>query len=425
MWRVSIVLLAVGCLRDPKFKGVGGDGGTDADAAPDAGPPSCAGGDVVATRAGNNDNGASVCGPTYVMNFSDTGARMPYQLNVNGSQLMGGARECNDERATGVALFPPVLVNGETQNPDNTDGGIALRLTGPVIAKVEVDWSATYTCGQQGTLQNKSSFTFFPDGRITRWDQVRNATMVTNNGACTRCTVGGNPGPNSGNFFLTSYMTLQAPSNSVLASGDISMLTMHGQQLTGRRSDCLETLQRRVAFGWRDTNTRIRVVNETPTRALAFVYDIPHGGDDTIMPADLADDVTTQILVSPSAQCGDLRTRAELFAENHGLTINGVDMGMSPDGIYGGERHDGAIGIDAGTTGTVTIQPTTLTVPGNFAVWLDYDQQPNQTIVVTHNGIPSAPSGDWYRIQRVNNSQVIIWFRDDLAATSIITVTSS
>ena len=418
---VLLACAALGCLREPTFKGIRDDAAIDAPSdaavdAPDASTMACMDtpDTMTAVPSGMMNRGATVCGPGYRMEFSDIGAKFPHLLVVGGMFLAGRGESCNDERGVGVALFPASLINGEPHT--GVEGTLSLRLSGPAVAKVVIDWSADYSCQTTGTLQDRTSFTFFPDGRITRWDRLRQTEQVAG-GGCTVCSQGGN----SNTFFLTSYTALAAGSDAVLTGASIETLTSYGQSASGLQSACLTTLGRRVAFGWRDTSTRIRVADDSP-RTLAFIQDVIR--DAPSLGPDLSDDVTTHMLVSSTTACADLRARALQHANRPNLTLTFADdmtdqIGPSPDGIYGGERADGTDGYDP-RIGAVRISPTSTTIPGNFAVWLDFGAQANQNVAVTHN---NAPSGDWFQIQRVTTSEVIFWFRDDLAVGERITIT--
>jgi len=394
-------------VKEPTFKGIPHD--ADVDASPANCDP-----DIVVTSSGEMGRGATVCGPGYEVRFSDVGAKMPYQLNVGGTMLVGSGQNCNDERGMGVAIYPAALVNGEDQEPAAVDGTLSIAMTGPVIGRVVVNWSASYTCTGSATLQDATTFTFFPDGHITRFDRLRQDLQVSAEG----CGVCGGGGSNS-ELYLTSYTTLLAPSNAVLTGAAIDTLTMYGQEIAALRSPCLTTLGRQVAFGFRNGATRVRVASATP-RALAFVQDVTIG--QTLGPM-FADEVTTHMLVSSTTACADLAPRALALADRPELQIQGTNTGPALDGIYGGENDSGNTAIQT-TVGDIPIQLVTAArpVPGGFAVWVDFGAQPNEMVMVMHNGLPSMPSGEWYRIQRVSPTQSIFWFRDELVASTIITL---
>jgi hypothetical protein len=412
-------LCLFGCLKEAKFEyrdaAVPGDG---IDAAIDAGNtgitcmPTTT--DVSTNRSGTMDRGVNVCAPGYQMTFSDIGANMPFQLVVGGMQLLANATTCNDERGIGVGMYPVAVVNAETQSPSVVAGTVTTTLNGPVVAKVVVDWSATYTCSGPGTLQDRSTFTFFPDGHITRLDRLRQAqqTMATGCGVCS----GGGGGAS---FFLTTYANLTAPDGSQLTGAAIGGLTNYSQSVSGLRSTCLRTNGRSVAFGWRNNSTRIRVTTTNP-RTLAFVQDVSVGA--TLGP-NFVDDVTTQMLVSQTTACADLDALARRWADRPELLVQGNSRGPSLDGIYGGENDSGETAIMT-TVGNIPIQvaSSTVPVPGGAAVWIEFGVQPNTGVQVLHNNVPSAPSGTWYRIQRVSASQLIFWFRDEIVDGTVITI---
>ena len=414
------VLSTAACLKEPKFNGTEqppGDGDTDAPDGmvdPLACPSSAT--DISVSRTGTSMRGANVCGPGYQMVFSDVSARMPYQLIVNGQQLLGVGENCNDERGMGLGLYPAGLINGEPQSPAVVDGVLTTPMTGPVIGRVAIDWSANYTCTGSATLQDSSTFTFFPDGHITRFDRYTQTSSVGGMG-CGVCSGGGS----SNTMYLTSYLTLVAPANSTLSNANAPVLDTYDESVGNLRSTCLHNPNNQnVAIGWRDTATRIRVVDEQP-RTFAFVQDIANGT--TLGP--LMGEVTTHMIVSGTRQCADLDTDALRFANRPELHVQALDVGPSLDGIYGGENDSGGVAIQT-QVGPIALSLTSAAapIPAGWAVWISFGSQQNGNVQVTHNGVPSAPAGEWFRTQRVSNSQIIFWFRDALVdAQTVITIT--
>jgi hypothetical protein len=351
---------------------------------------------------------AEACGPNYLMRFSNQGAKLPYQLVVGGAQLMQNGRECNDERLAGIAVYPVRLVNGQPQT--GVSGSVAVSLPGPVVAKITVDWAADYACETAATLQDSTSFTFFPDGHIVRWDHLRQATGITN----MNCPICPN-GSSGSNFRLTSFMTLGADGNADLSGTAIGGLTAYSQEATGLTNTCLTSLGQRIAFGWRNSGGRIRVAHDSP-RALAFVQDIVN---DMNIAADFADEVTTHMLVSSTDACSDMRTRASALAERRALMIQTQNRAPGNDGIYGGADDNNNTGYMT-QVGDITLTPTSQPIPSGFAVWIDFGSQPNTAVTFTHSA--GTPSGEWVRQQRVSTSQIIFYFRDELPAGQTITI---
>jgi hypothetical protein len=309
---LAIALCSAACLRDPKFKGVVQDA-PESDA-PDGSMTACADG-VNAIKPGAMGASAEACGPGYLLRFSNQGAKLPFQFVVGGAQLLQNGRTCNDERLAGLAIFPVQLVNGQPSTGVAGDDPV-IEMAGPVVAKISVNWSADYSCASSATLEDSTTYTFFPDGHIVRWDHLRQGTAITNT-SCMACA-GGGSGPG---FRLTSFMTLGADSNADLTGTPISGLVSYGAEATGLSDTCITTLGQRVAFGWRNALGRIRVAESTANpnqRVLAFVQDIV---DDTMIPATFADEVTTHIVVASTGACSDLRTRARAHAARPGLSI--------------------------------------------------------------------------------------------------------
>lgn len=405
------VLCAAGCLRSPEFKGRH-DAAPDAELdAPDGGNDPCS--TSVNAVIGGSDLGATACGPGYQVLFSETGAKMPYQLVVGGSQLLGSGRDCNDERLAGVGVYPMRVINA--LGGAGIGGTVAVTMPGPVVAKVTVDWSADYACTGSATMQDSTTYTFFPDGHIVRWDHLRQSSMVEHMN-CQPCPGGGI----AAGFFVTSFTTLVAPvGNSDLSGTAIDGLVTYGQQANMLSETCLTTLGQKVAFGWRNTGSRIRVVNTDTVRTLAFVHDILGG---TQVGPDFADEVTTHMIVATAANqvtCSDLRTRAAALAARPGLTIQAQNLGPANDGIYGGTDDSGETGYMT-QVGDVTLTPSTSPIPSGFAVWIDFGAQANSNVTFSHTG--GTPSGDWVLQQRVSASEIIFYFRDALPFGQTITI---
>lgn len=403
------VLSTAACLKEPKFNGMDTPRDGDIDA-PDGGgdPLMCPAStsDVSVARSGTDLRGASVCGPGYQMVFSDLSAKMPYQLRVNGQQLMGVGENCNDERGMGLGIYPAGLVNGEPQSPATVDGTLTTPMTGPVVARVVIDWSANYTCTGSATLQDSSTFTFFPDGHISRFDRFSQATSV-GAGGCGVCAGGGS----GSTMYLTSFLTLVAPASSTLTNANAPVLDTYDESVSGLRSTCLHNPNNQnVAIGFRDMATRIRVVDDNP-RTFAFVQDLMNGS--SIGPVN--GEATTHMLVSGTRQCADLDVDALRFANRPELRVQALNVGPSLDGIYGGENDSGGTAIQT-QVGDIPLAlvSETAPIPGGWAVWIEFGSQSNMNVQVTHNGMPSMPTGEWFRMQRVSNSQIIFWFRDPL-----------
>lgn len=406
MVKLSLVgALAAACVNVPPFQprdAAPGDG-ADGDA-PDGGN------ETAVVSVVQDSSGVVVTGPGYTMRFSSAGSLFPYQIEAGGQHLMGGSQSCNDEQAMGIALYPVFRANGADFSGMGTPS-ISIPLTGPSVGQVSIDWSGSFSCSvETGSISGTSIFSFFPDGRLTRFDIVTNGSEV-DAADCMSC-VGGF----AASFFLTSFTTLIVDSGAFLSDGDEPTFDEYGEVVSPGSSACVRERGQSIAFAWVDTQTRLRVVNETPSRAIAFVKDMFSG---TTLPA-LEWRTTTQMGVSAAENCGALEARILPFTDDdHAVAINGTPLGAAlTDGIFGGFPRPDGYPVDF----PVVIEPTVQSMPAGFAVWLSSANIP-QNLTLTHSGSPTGTS--WYRLQRVSQTSLLVWFDVPLGTGETITISGT
>ncbi len=409
MVQVVLCALVSACVKIPAFEhrdGGPGDG--------DAGD-----GGVVTPRVIVDADVTSLFaqGPGYLIRFSNDGSRMPYQFNLGGNLLLGGARDCSDEYGMGIALYPMLLVNGVNRAgmgaPD-----VSTPLTGPYVGQVRIGWSQTVTCGATSSLDGDTTFSFFPDGRIARFDRVGNSVELMAD-TCTACS-----GGLGSMFYLTSYTTLIADSDASSTEGDLTGFTTHGQVIDPGRSTCLSQRGQSIAFSLGPFDeARMRVAAEMPpaqARTIAFVRDM-HTNATLPAQTPYGWEATTQMKVSSTQSCGSLESSLQPFSEDdHQLSINGNALGSAlADGIFGGVPQQNGYPVDF----PVTLSPTggAPTLPAGFAVWLYHSPLPAKLTPV-HSG---NPTGTWYYEQRVGPNSVVFWFDVGLDTGESITITGS
>lgn len=407
MVQLSLCVLASACVRIPEFQprdGGPGDGGGDA--------RGDGGGSNAAVSVVADGVGATVTAPGYVMRFSQDGARFPYQLNLGGTEMiMGGSQQCSDEYGMGIALYPVTRVNG-VNDPDFGPPTLTIPLEGPYVGQVRLQWSSGFACpdSQAGAITGDSTFSFFPDGRIARFDRVHNAGE-RDAPDCDDCGLG-----RASSFFLTSYTTLIADGDATLSDGQ-GVLTSYGAQVAPGASACLRQRGYSVAFSWVDTSTRMRVAQAAPVRTIAFVKDLYQGS--TLPVGDWF--ATTQMAISTET-CGVLEPRiSEFSSDDHQLVINGNSTGSAlTDGIYGGTPQANGYPVDFPVTlsAAQTIAPR---IPAGFAVWL-YSSPIPQSLTLTHS---AGHTGDWYHEQRVGQDSAVLWFNVSIEQGETITITGS
>jgi hypothetical protein len=403
---VSLCVLASACIKVPDFVPRDAPGGDGSDAMSD-------GGILPVVSVVMNDDAADVTGPGYTLRFSTDGALFPFQLNPAGQLLMGGGQMCSDESAMGLAIYPLLRVNGADQAGMGTPS-LTILASGPYVGSVQVLWSGTLPCsdGSSSAIFGRSRFSFFPDGRISRFDTLHNSG--THAAAdCTAC-VGGM----ATEFVVTTYTTLIVDGNAFMTDGNL-VNAGHGAEAMPGASTCMSERGQSIAFAWTDAATRLRVAAAPPpARTIAFVKDWHRGATLPITTWE----ATTHMGISTQA-CGVLESRIVPHSEaDHQLVIAGVPMSAALiDGIYGTAEDD--------TDGYPVTFPVTLSaaatplpnIPPGFAVWLYHDPLP-ATLTLTHSG---NPTGTWYREQRVSPSSVILWFDVGLGQGETITVSGS
>ncbi|HEU4613943.1 MAG TPA: hypothetical protein VFS15_17740 [Kofleriaceae bacterium] len=403
---IALSALAPACVKVPPFQYQDGGPGDSADASGDAGVD-----DLV--RVVPNATGATATGPGYTFDFSTAGSHFPSQLTVGGHALLGGAQECADEQGMGIAIYPVARVNGE----DTTQMGtpqLTIPLSGPYVGQLRIAWSTSAMCGgDTETFTGHSTYSFFPDGRLTRFDVAEVPRTLTGS-ECNRCDSG-----TATTFFLTSYTTLVVDDNAYLSDGAVSDLNEYGSDVTSVGSTaCVRERGQTIAFAWTNANNRLRGTSTTAPRWVAFVHDIYA---DMVLPMG-SFEATTQIGVSTSADCPALESRISQFTEDvHQLDINGTTIGAAlGDGIYGGDPRPDGFPVDF----PVTLAPGSTTnarIPAGFAVWLRSNGIP-VTLTVEHS---RHPTGTWYHEQRVSPTSVVFWFDVSLEIGETITISGT
>jgi hypothetical protein len=405
-------MLAVACVKVPAFeqRDGGGSGDAQADGQGDSGIPA----PLVDVRMDGPNARATL--RDYEMVFSSDGAKFPHLLNLGPGPsmqyIMGGSEGCADEQGMGIALYPATRINGV----QGTAGTMSIPLQGPYVGQLRLAWSTSFACpgSSTGGLTGRTTFSFFPNGRLTRFDVVDNAS-ARNAADCTPC------GQTSANFFLTSYTTLIVDGDAFFSDGSSGELDTYGEEVNPQSSACITQRGHSIAFAWANGATRMRTAAAPPTsqsRTIAFISDMHTG---TSLPA-MEWRRTAQMGISKET-CGVLEPRITPFADDdHQLSINGNPIGAAlADGIYGSEGQTAGYEI----TFPVTLTPHTTilpNIPAGFAVWLYHAQPLPATLTPVHS---RNPAGEWYYEQRVNQNSVVYWFNVSLEQNETITITGS
>ena len=414
-------MVVAACVKIPEFKG--GDGGTDSprdDAPSDGSTMGIAGASAMIDGSG----GVLVKLPgVYEMRFSSLGYGFPYNwaIGPDGAQthvLYAPAdQSCVLERDMGVSFFPAhVLASVPTNGASAGTGDLNIDIAGPSIAKVRTNWSATLSCGSQ--VVGSSTFTFFPDGRISRMDFGRMPSAT----AANSCDCAGDA-----DWRVYGYTVFKRDvTNGVQGVAYPASTNMAGAAMTG--TQCIESNSNkfRIGVAWLNTQgTRIRAPDDN---SFAIAGDLTPsaqtiGGSGN--PVGHLGDTTTTMFVSLTDSCTAVKARVQPFTgldPQLDVAVPGetVPMGMSQDGLFGGETaFSNGLGGRAVSGVPVTIRPKSVNIPP-FGLWLDLGLAARQTDpILDRMPVQAAP---WYTVQRPTPTQYLFWFPDGLAVGETIVI---
>ena len=427
MLRGLVFVLCAGCLDEPRFRGGPRDAAVDA--SPDAtvhGVELVADESVMATP--NLTNNTVVAeGPFYSMTFSNMGGRYPFQLNVEDSNGNAGilfatptnTELCFNEKGTGVGLFPMGAVHGEGGGVGSPTVMPSLR--GNAVAQATISWTQSYCTGDVLTIAASSIFTFFPDGRVHRFDELVRTAIGTVNASSSMCSC---LTPQS-NFVLTTYMTLN---NSQVSSFEhpggqvMPPIAENENRVMGANRLCANMTggTRRIAFGFETLSSfpRLRrLPNVENANAISVVKDFFNfAAPPTEFTGQATLNMATTHLLSNSQTCGALMSRID--AITNGGQIIATHGGSST--ALAIERRTGIYASNA----TINAQVVTLraqtaqTVPGGFAVTLHFDSR--RTFRVYRNG--ATDNRGTVQTVTPGETDVIIWLREGLSGDQTIVV---
>lgn len=411
-WALSLACVGA-CVKVPEFERRDGGGSNARDDAP---------ADVLVVPSGVSATtvGTSVVlanEPLVRLTFSPAGFHFPSSLLVGGRELIvTPTTACADERAAGIALYPALRIDGATPASAGS-GSVQVDLAGPGVAKVALDWTASFPCGgSTATANGRTTFTMFGDGRINRSDVVR----LANQPVANDCDCGGND-----DWYLTSYFTFARDEitnvvGATPASGSGTALTT---------TACASGNGFQMGMAWRTGRaTRVRLPQGAVSGGtIAWVEDFETPAQ--TLAANFEGAAQTTWWPSPTANCTELRTRVEPYQANSGaplptLRIDGgagvQSYGVALDGIFGGETAQSiAGGLGFGNTVTLT---TNVALAG-FALWLDIGA--GSEIASVHKA-PTEPTTTWYSVQTPPSKPThrVLWFPDGLSTSDTITITT-
>jgi hypothetical protein len=270
--------------------------------------------------------------PLIRMTFSPDGFHFPSSLQIANNELMTTpAVACADERAAGIALYPAIRIDSATP-PSAGLGEIHIDLAGPGVAKVSLDWTASYACGgSTGQANGRTTFTMFGDGRVNRSDHV----IIPNQPVSTSCDCGGDD-----NWYISSYFNFARDQITNLLGATPTMGT--GTQVTG--TACAVGNGFQLGMGWRTGHsTRVRLPQgDSPGGTISFIENLTSPGATDTLPDMFSAASQTTWFAATSSTCTDVRAQVAPYQANSAqplptLTIGSSNYGVALDGIFGGE----------------------------------------------------------------------------------------
>ena len=197
---LAVAALCASCLDVPAHRtsDAGGDG--PADAMPDGGRQPLVG--LVVTGEPSLQP-LTVTGAGFSVQFAapgTNGVRLPDQIMIGGVDVLGHDTECNGEDGVGLAIFPALTASAQLTGGTSTTLDV---LGGAAMVKVTTMWNAPFDCptGETVNASGLTHFTFYPDGRIVRFDSITPADSPLSTPGDCGCDT-------SSDFYLTSFLTL-------------------------------------------------------------------------------------------------------------------------------------------------------------------------------------------------------------------------
>lgn len=338
------------------------------------------------------DGKAQLKAADYRMVFGADGTIiMPELLAIGTHGNVLGTDLCPLESKLGVAFYPGVtVIGGESVNGGTSSG--EMELGGPYVARARLKYSIPYACPSTQHFVGESVFTFFPNGRIHRTDQViqtSDSTIMPN----SMCGCEGLAVPNSG-YFVTSFYAytndaMMVDSMDRVAQGSVD-------------SACAKWSDVTIGMRWLDSSaTRI-----SPNGAKSFVLDMMTSVSGNF-PSVAATHSSVMKIVqgTPAPACGDVLA---LIAQPAVMVLDERIDATAEDGIYR-DMHT--------HTGDITVRGTGATTPP-FALTLKVGDHAKVRSSVEHAGF-------WYGTQTPADASgsTLFWFDQGLADGEVVTIT--
>jgi len=354
------------------------------------------------------DASHTVNGPTYSIHFPITGYHYPDHVVLGQFDVLGGgvAPACSDQILTGVGLAPSDRIDGTATG---SLGVVTVIADGLAMAKLDLSWTSALSCAPAASISGHTSFTMMPDGRVVRFDAIDSPTAAADVANCT-CSGGATLSAWGVSSYLVAIQSrFDSIVNSTLTPVTPSDTTNQDQIL------CTSGPDQAIAFGFPQDQVRVKSVST----GSAFTYDFLAAATTVIDTTTTFPGATSAYLFGAGNACPALIGTLQAFAGDPKLSVDGIQISTNTDGIYGGDDGGGHVGVSVGTTTTLTAP--TLPIPAGFVVWLDLGVTRSSFQITSANETGTS----WYTLGRPKmngDSQVIIWFRDQLAVGDSITI---
>ena len=270
MWRAGfglvVAVACASCLDVPPHRTTdGGPADARQDGGPDGGPSTLEGVTVLGEKS--IEPVTVSVGTRWKVRFPSpraAGARLPDLIEIGGTDVLGHDAACEGEDGVGLAIYPAATISAQLPGADTSSIDV---LPGAAFTQVIVMWTASFNC-PAGTPVNASGFTgfsFYPDGRVVRIDNISPAdTDLTDPSPCG-CS-------SAGDFYVTSYLAL--------ANAQFNRIRWHDTQ--GDREDTMLPLNATVD----DSNPTWACMDNfdgsTATRRVGVLWEEPALGLDDL-----------------------------------------------------------------------------------------------------------------------------------------------
>ena len=384
---------------------------TGPDAAIDVLPPTPGSlGTIADVTAAPDGSGVTVGGPGYLLHFDRGNAHFPDSFMVAGKETLQPGPGCGQAAGLmGDQLWPAA---DSEMPPTGSTSAIAIASTGPSVARVTITW--TVALGACGTAHVDSWWTFFPDGRISRYDHVTGS--VTYQASC------GCPG---------SQIQFR---NVTLFKAEIA------QSITGPN----DTSQSPDSMGNAgNVNDRLCIAN--PDFKLLSVDSPGPGPLLYSVGADVGvvftmGDPSAQLMgptggyfselrpMLPATSCTDIIAIADGYAGYVSLHTNGG--GPDPtdyDGIAEGYTPEGSFGVSDPSdifTFETMVDSGAVPAPPGYAIGIAFTTRyASFTVERTASGTTTTLDDQAARVQQLDGGNAILWLRDGLPFGQTVKVT--